>query len=45
VIAEIGMGAGRGAKLDSPLPPRSGDGAWRAACDRLVIPALEAFRP
>jgi hypothetical protein len=28
-----------------PLPPGSGSGAYRAAFDRVVAPALEAYRP
>lgn len=44
-LAERGEGAGLGTNLNIPLPPGSGDGAWRAAVDRVVVPALNAFRP
>jgi acetoin utilization deacetylase AcuC-like enzyme len=44
-LSETGFGAGRGANINVPLPPGSGDGAYRAAFDRVVIPALTAFRP
>lgn len=42
---EIGEGAGRGYSLNIPLPPGCGDGAYREAFDRIVLPALEAYRP
>lgn len=42
---EVGEGAGRGLNLNIPLPPGSGVGAYLAAFNRLVIPALERFRP
>jgi acetoin utilization deacetylase AcuC-like enzyme len=44
-IAETGEGAGAGSNLNIPLFPGSGSGAYRAAFDQLVIPALEAFQP
>jgi acetoin utilization deacetylase AcuC-like enzyme len=43
--AERGAGAGEGATLNVPLPPGSGRGAYLAALDRVVVPALERFRP
>ena len=42
---EVGAGAGEGFNLNVPLPPGSGSGAYRAAFERVVAPALEAFRP
>lgn len=42
---EVGEGAGRGYSLNIPLPAGCGDGAYREAFDRIVVPALEAFRP
>ena len=42
---EVGTGAGRGFNINVPLPPGCGDGAYHAAFDRIVLPALEAFRP
>ncbi len=40
-----GRGAGEGCNINVPLPPGSGGGAWLAAMDRVVLPALLAFRP
>jgi acetoin utilization deacetylase AcuC-like enzyme len=42
---ERGDGDGEGACLNVPLPPGSGHGAYLAAMDRVVVPALQAFRP
>jgi acetoin utilization deacetylase AcuC-like enzyme len=42
---ERGVGAGRGATLNCPLPVGSGDGACMLALTEQVIPALEKFRP
>ena len=44
-VSEIGAGAGEGFNLNLPLPPGSGLGAYAAAFDRVVIPALYAFQP
>jgi acetoin utilization deacetylase AcuC-like enzyme len=44
-VEEVGEGAGRGANLNIPLPPASGLGAYRAAFERIVIPALHRFQP
>ncbi|MDH5451718.1 MAG: class II histone deacetylase [Paracoccaceae bacterium] len=44
-IEARGQGAGFGANLNIPLPPGSGDGAYLAAFDQVVIPALMRFRP
>ena len=45
VIGDIGRGAGEGFNLNIPLPPGSGTGAYEAAFDRVVLPALNAFGP
>lgn len=42
---EIGSGNGRGYSLNVPLPPGSGFGAYRDAFERIVVPALDAYRP
>lgn len=42
---ENGEGDGLGCNINVPLPPGSGVGAYEAAWDRVVIPALERFRP
>jgi acetoin utilization deacetylase AcuC-like enzyme len=44
-LDERGEEAGRGANLNLPLPPGSGHGAYLAAMERVVLPALERFRP
>lgn len=44
-VSEVGKGAGEGFTLNVPLPPGCGGGAYRAAFDRVVGPALDAFRP
>ncbi|MBM3568999.1 MAG: class II histone deacetylase [Alphaproteobacteria bacterium] len=44
-LDQIGEGAGRGFNLNIPLPPGSGHGAYLAAFERIVVPALERFRP
>ncbi len=38
------LGEGR-SNLNVPLPPGSGSGAYLAAFERVVLPALEAFKP
>jgi acetoin utilization deacetylase AcuC-like enzyme len=40
-----GTGAAAGCNLNIPLPPGSGHGAYLAAFDRVVLPALQRFRP
>ncbi len=40
-----GEGRGRGCNLNLPLPPGCGHAAWLHAMDRVVLPALQAFRP
>jgi acetoin utilization deacetylase AcuC-like enzyme len=44
-LAERGAGDGVGTNLNVPLPPGSGDGAYRACIERVVVPAVERFRP
>ena len=39
---ETGDGAGEGYNVNVPLPPGSGDGAYVAAFERVVVPALTA---
>jgi acetoin utilization deacetylase AcuC-like enzyme len=41
----VGAGAGRGFTVNVPLPPGSGDGAYLAAFEQVVLPALADFRP
>ena len=44
-VGEIGEDEGAGTNINIPLPPGSGEGAYLAAFDRVVLPALRAFRP
>jgi acetoin utilization deacetylase AcuC-like enzyme len=44
-VTENGEGAGAGAALNVPLPAGSGWGAYRAAMERVVVPAIERFAP
>ena len=44
-IHENGEAAGEGYNINIPLPPGSGVGAYEAAFDQVVIPALEIFKP
>ncbi|UCE31782.1 MAG: class II histone deacetylase [Burkholderiales bacterium] len=44
-IDEIGAGAGTGYNLNVPLPPGCAWPAYAYAFERIVLPALEAFRP
>lgn len=44
-VEESGLGEGRGACLNIPLPPMSGDDAILLAFDRIVAPAVRAYAP
>ncbi|MGH7855814.1 MAG: class II histone deacetylase, partial [Candidatus Binatia bacterium] len=44
-VGDVGEGEGRGYNLNVPLPPGSGTGAYREAFERVVLPALHAYRP
>lgn len=44
-IGDTGSGAGEGYNINVPLPPGSGVGAYTATFERVVEPALRAFRP
>lgn len=44
-LDETGEGPGEGFNINVPLPPGSGHGAYLAAVERVVLPALRAFRP
>jgi acetoin utilization deacetylase AcuC-like enzyme len=44
-VAEQGEGKALGTAINVPLPAGSGTAAYRAAFDRVVIPALHAFKP
>jgi acetoin utilization deacetylase AcuC-like enzyme len=44
-MSEIGAGPGEGHNLNIPLPPGSGAGAYLAAFERVIVPALHRFKP
>lgn len=44
-VSENGSGAGLGYTINVPLPPGSGEGAYLAAFERVVLPALRQFQP
>jgi acetoin utilization deacetylase AcuC-like enzyme len=44
-LNETGAGAGVGANANFPLPPGSGDTAFRTVMDELILPLLERFSP
>ena len=44
-FADRGAGAGLGFNLNIPLPPGCGHAAYLQVMDRLILPALDAFRP
>lgn len=44
-VEDNGRGAGVGYNINIPLPPGSGTGAYLAAFDRVVLPAIRYFRP
>ncbi len=44
-LAENGTGKGAGCNINIPLPPGSGDGAYIATFEQVVIPALHKFKP
>ena len=44
-IGDTGAGKGKGFNINVPLPPGSGVGAYLATFERVVEPALRAFRP
>ncbi len=45
MVEELGAGDAVGTNINIPLPPGSGEGAYLAAFERIVLPALHAFRP
>lgn len=45
LVHQWGEEAGEGYNINIPLPPGSGVGAYKAAFEQVVIPALYAYRP
>lgn len=44
-LEETGSGEAVGTNINVPMFPGSGSGAYRAAFDQIVVPAIEAFGP
>jgi acetoin utilization deacetylase AcuC-like enzyme len=44
-LDERGEGPGFGSNINVPLPPGSGHGAFMATMERVIVPALDRFRP
>lgn len=44
-LNEIGSGAGKGANANFPLPPYSGDMAFKTVMDELILPLLDRYQP
>ena len=44
-VSEQGEGKGRGSVINVPLPPGCSTAAYRAAFERVVLPALSTFKP
>lgn len=44
-IEERGQGPGYGFNINVPLPPGSGHGAYLAAFERIIVPAVDRFEP
>lgn len=44
-VEAVGGGEARGTNMNVPLPPGSGVGAYLAAVERVVVPALRTHRP
>ncbi len=42
---DVGEGPGRGFNINIPLPAGSGEAAYVAALEQVVVPALQRFRP
>jgi acetoin utilization deacetylase AcuC-like enzyme len=45
LMSETGSGAGEGYNINVPLPAGSGQGAYLATMERVVLPAIERYRP
>ena len=45
LVSDIGTGEGEGFAVNVPLPPGTGMGAYETAFDRIVVPALESYKP
>jgi acetoin utilization deacetylase AcuC-like enzyme len=44
-LDDVGVGEGSGTTLNLPFPPRTTGDVYRDAVDRVVVPALDAWKP
>lgn len=44
-LNETGRGEGRGANINLPVPPATGDSAFRTLTEQIIIPVLNRFKP
>jgi len=44
-VSETGEGEGKGYTVNVPLTAGGGDGVYRAAFERIILPVLEEYRP
>jgi len=44
-VSDIGAGAGEGFAVNVPMPPLAGDGCYHEVLERVIAPALRAYRP
>ncbi|MFQ5617092.1 MAG: histone deacetylase [Anaerolineales bacterium] len=44
-LDKTGQGAGKGATVNLPLPPLSGDRAYLAAMEEVILPVIDRFSP
>ncbi len=44
-LTETGIGTGRGATANFPLPPMAGDRAFKAVLEEAILPLLNCFKP
>lgn len=45
LVDQVGDGAGEGRTVNIPLPAGSGNAAYRAAFEQIVVPVIEEFEP
>ena len=45
VVSETGRGDGEGTNVNIPLPPMSGDTAFITACEEIILPLLDRYKP
>jgi acetoin utilization deacetylase AcuC-like enzyme len=45
ILSEVGAGRGEGKTANFPMPPMSGDQAFKAVMNEAILPLLERYRP